>query len=298
MTVVAKQPKELNSGFEMEYNITEKMLPNSMLAATLRTLAGCYAEIGAELYVVGATARDIALRMLDVDVQLRGTLDLDVAVSLEQWEQFQRLSEILQCHHFIKAPEQQRFRYVGEDGCNGYIVDIVPFGGIAVEERVAWPPEGSPVMSVRCFNDVMKAADTVRVESGYSFRMASLSGQFLLKLDAWQDRHLQTKKDADDMVYILQNAYVAYALSRNRLPDEIDLDAEQFNLMVAGAEWIASDLNQILTVSHRRYYAQLLSEEVEKAEESELINDMLDVSDSRHYQIYRRALSRMSQILA
>ena len=282
----------------MEYKVTEKMLHNRLLADTLQALAGCYAGIGAELYVVGATARDIALRLLNVEMQLRGTLDLDVAVSLERWEQFQQLSDVLLEHYFVKLPERQRFRYVGKDGCNGYIVDIVPFGGIAEEERVSWPPEGSPVMSVRCFNDVMSAADTVNVDGAFTFRIASLSGQFLLKLDTWQDHHLQTKKDAEDMVYILKNVYVAYALSREGLADEIDLETEHFDLVVAGAEWMASDLKRMLTASHRHYYAQLLGEEVEKEVESELLNDMLDVSDSRHYQVYRRALSRMSQILA
>lgn len=282
----------------MEYNITEKTLPNRLLVDTLHALADCYAEIGSELYVVGATARDIALRLLNIDGQVRRTLDLDVAVSLERWEQFEQLSEILLQHHFVKEPEQQRFRYIEEDGNNSYTVDIVPFGKIAVEEQVAWPPEGTPVMSVRCFNDVMLAADKVIVSNDFSFRIASLSGQFLIKLDTWQDRHPRTKKDADDMVYILQNVYVAYALSRNSLPDEIDLDAEHFDLAVAGAEWIASDLKQILTIPHRQYYAQMLKEEVEKEVDSKLLNDMLDVSDIRHYRTYRRALLRMSQILA
>ena len=282
----------------MEYNITEKTLPNRLLVDTLRALADSYAEIGSELYVVGATARDIALRLLNIDGQVRGTLDLDVAVSLEHWEQFEQLSEILLQHHFVKAPEQQRFRYIGEDGNNSYTVDIVPFGKIAVEEQVAWPPEGTPVMSVRCFNDVMLAADKVIVSNDFSFRIASLSGQFLIKLDTWQDRHPRTKKDADDMVYILQNVYVAYALSRSSLPDEIDIDAEQFDLAVAGAEWMASDLKQILTIPHRQYYARMLKEEVEKEVDSKLLNDMLDVSDIRHYRTYRRALLRMSQILA
>lgn len=282
----------------MEYNITEKTLPNRLLADTLRALADSYAEIGSELYVVGATARDIALRLLNIDGQVRRTLDLDVAVSLEHWEQFEQLSEILLQHHFVKAPEHQRFRYIGEDENNSYTVDIVPFGKIAVEEQVAWPPEGTPVMSVRCFNDVMLAADKVIVSNDFSFRIASLSGQFLIKLDTWQDRHPKTKKDADDMVYILQNVYVAYALSRSSLPDEIDIDAEQFDLAVAGAEWMASDLKQILTIPHRQYYARMLKEEVEKEVDSKLLNDMLDVSNSRHYRPFRRALLRMSQILA
>jgi predicted nucleotidyltransferase len=152
-------------------------------------------------------------------------------------------------------------------------------------------------MSVRCFSEVMNYADRVRVGDEFSFRLASLSGQFLLKLDTWSDRRLSTRKDASDMVYILQNVYVAYALTRDGLPQEVDIEATTFDVTVAGAEWIASDLRKILSPSNRQYYARMLQQEVDKEDEGLLLNDMLDVSDSRNYSIFRRALSRISQIL-
>ena len=176
-------------------------------------------------------------------------------------------------------------------------MDIVPFGSIAQQEQVAWPPEGSPVMSVKCFDDVMRHADKVDIDGQYSFYLASLSGQFIIKLDTWQDRHLTTRKDAVDMIFILQNVYVAYALSRQALPSEITIDTEQFDVMIAGAEWIASDLRNILSEEHRKYYAEMLSSEIAKEEDSDLLNDMLDFSDSGKYITICRALTRMAEIL-
>ena len=280
----------------MTYEIHKSDLQNDLLMETLQALSACYQQIGAEVYVVGAAARDLALRLLKVTSAPRRTLDLDVAVLLQDWSQYERLTEILLQNPFVKSAAKQRFIYIGDDGQNRYEVDIVPFGTIAENEQVAWPPEGSPVMSVRCFDDVMRCADCVQVENAFSFRIASLSGQFLIKLDAWSDRHLTTRKDASDMVFILQNVYVAYALSRAGLPEEIDIDAEHFDVVVAGAEWIASDLKQILSAEHRAYYAQMLQAEVEKEENSPLLNDMMDVSDARNYELYRRALIRMAQI--
>lgn len=99
------------------------------------------------------------------------------------------------------------------------------------------------------------------------------------------------------MVYILQNVYVAYALTRDGLPQEVNIEATTFDVTVAGAEWIASDLRKILSPSNRQYYARMLQQEVDKEDEGLLLNDMLDVSDSRNYSIFRRALSRLSQIL-
>lgn len=282
----------------MGYNISIEELQSDLLAETLHELSICYAELGTEVYVVGAAARDLAMRLLKMQNAPRRTLDLDVAVLLQDWQQYKQLTTILLHHHFIKASEKQRFIYQGTNGKNQYEVDIVPFGAIAIDEQVAWPPDCSPVMSVRCFEDVMRAADRVVVDNSFSFRIAPLSGQFLIKLDTWQDRHLKTKKDAADMVYILQNIYVAYALHSNGLPPEIDINAEQFDVTVAGAEWIAADLKKILTLEHRRYYVALLQTELDQEENSSLLNDMLDMSDSRNYMLFRRALSRMVQILS
>lgn len=281
----------------MEYTINKDKLENELLAETLSALSECYAAIGSEVYVVGAAARDIALRLLNVEDTPRRTLDLDVAVTLSDWSQYNKLSAIMQQNNFVKAEALQRFYYLGKDGRNRYEVDVVPFGEVEKDGLIAWPPEGSPVMSVKCFSEVMSHADKVTVDEDFSFRLASLSGQFLLKLDTWSDRHLHTKKDVSDMIYIMQNVYVPYALSRSPFPTDIDTDTETFDPTVAGAEWIAIDLKGMLSTEHQSYYADMLQSEIDKEEESELINDILDVSDSRSYSLFRMALIRMVQIL-
>ena len=280
----------------MEYTIHKEDLQNDLMAETLQVLAGSYRQLGAEVFVVGAAARDIALRLLDVTNAPRRTMDLDVAVMLQEWNQYERLTSILLQNHFEKAREKQRFYYLGSNGRIRFEVDIVPFGAIAEEDQVAWPPEGSPVMSVRCFEDVMRAADKVTVDGAFAFRLASLSGQFLIKLDTWNDRRMKTKKDAVDMAFLLQNVYVAYALAHDGLPPEVDTNTEQFDVIVAGAEWMAADLKKILSDEHRHFYAEMLRGELTKNEESHLLNDLLDVSDSRNYKLYLRAFERMAQI--
>ncbi|MBR5027672.1 MAG: hypothetical protein IKX51_00490 [Bacteroidales bacterium] len=281
----------------MEYIIAKKDLKNDLLVETLCALAKCYKQLPADVYVVGAVARDLAFQLLQVANASRRTMDLDVAVMLKEWGQYKRLSDILLDNGFVKAPEKQRFLYLGIDGQRQYVVDIVPFGSIAENGQVAWPPEGSPVMSIRCLEDVLRTADKVQVDNDFAFYIPSLSGQFLVKLDAWQDRGATTRKDAYDMVYILQNVYIAYALANNVLPDEVDIDAEHFDVVAAGAEWIAADLAQMLTTEDRIFYANILHAELDEEENSRLLNDMLDVSDNRNYLLYRRALSRMEEIL-
>lgn len=281
----------------MNYTITQADLQNDLLAETLQALSQAFAAIGAEVYVVGAVARDMALRLLHVDDTPRRTLDLDVALALDSWDRFDQLSHSLLQHHFVKAQELQRFYYLGTNQRFRYMVDIVPFGQVEQKGIVAWPPEGSPLMTVRCLSAVMQHADIIRVDNNFAFRLASLSGQFLIKLDSWTDRHVSTRKDAADMAYILQQAYIAYALMRDSLPPQVSIEASSFHTTVAGAEWIAADLHAILPPDLRQYYASLMQHELERAEESDLLNDLLDMAGSRDYGIFRQALLRMVQIL-
>ncbi len=281
----------------MEYKVTHNLLQNDLLVETLHALSDCYQQLRMELFVVGAAARDIGMLLLQESSAPRKTLDLDVAVLLQDWNQYEQLTQVLLTNHFEKQAAKQRFIYRGENGSNFYEVDIVPFGAIADNEMVAWPPEGSPVMSVRCFADVMQQADKVIVDDMFAFRIASLSGQFLIKLDAWNDRHLTTKKDAADMYYILQNVFTAYAISRPSLSTMIDIEATTFDVVVAGAEWVADDLRSILSAEHRAYYAKLLADEVAKEEDSLLVDNMLDYAGVTQYELIRRALRRMAEIL-
>ena len=280
----------------MTYTLKREELGNDLLMSVLEALTNAYKEIGSEVYVVGAAARDLSLKLLRAGSAPRRTMDLDVAVLLEKWNEYEHLTEILIKDGFIKAPEKQRFYYCRIENVR-YEVDIVPFGDIAQEEMIAWPPEGNPVMSVRCFADVMKNADKVVVEGRFAFRMASLSGQWLIKLDAWCDRHLMTRKDAADMQFILENAYIALALSSDAIPGTISLDASTFDQTVAGAEWIASDLLNMLSKDHKMYYANMLDSEVIQREDSQLVNDLLDNAVIGTFDSICRALVRMSQIL-
>ena len=83
----------------MEYNISKNELRNDLLAETLHELSICYTELGAEVYVVGAAARDIAMHLLNMLNALRRTLDLDVAellqTELDQEENSPLLNDML-----------------------------------------------------------------------------------------------------------------------------------------------------------------------------------------------------------
>lgn len=255
----------------MEYRITKQELGNEWMYHALFALEKCMAIHGLPLYVVGARARDIAMRMMKLDEPKRHTEDLDVAVAIESWEVFDSLCSTMEKNCFKRFKNTQKFFYKGENRDLDFEVDVVPFGGVAVEEKIGWPPNGDPLMSVKCFQDVMKMADTVVVDEKFKFKMASLCGQFLIKLDAWNDRKTRTDKDAEDMLFILRNYFDTQILQEITPPDVVDFKDDKLDIIMWSAQWLAYDVGKLLTTEHLLFYSNLVAEELAKEENSELI---------------------------
>lgn len=282
----------------MEYNITRDTLQNNLLYDTLKALSKVMYDLQLDVYVVGALARDIAMEILKMPPSPRRTADLDVAIALKDWSQFELLKEQLLKNNFVKGKPKQRFYYKGEDGNNDYEIDIVPFGKLETDEKVAWPPEGNPEMSVKCFKDVMNIADTVVIDDTIIVKMAPLSGQFLIKFDTWIDRHLLTDKDAADMLYIMDNFYLAYVSFKQPVPDDVQETSESFDLLNGGARWIACEMREFLTNEHLQFYTNQLQEQIELDENSSLIRTMSNkYSASDSHMIVRNALIGMVEVL-
>ena len=268
----------------MEYKITRDTLQNDLLYDTLKALSKVMYDLQLDVYVVGALARDIAMEILKMPSSPRRTADLDVAIALKDWSQFELLKEQLLKNNFVKGKPKQRFYYKGEDSNNDYEIDIVP--------------EGNPEMSVKCFKDVMNIADTVVIDDTITVKMAPLSGQFLIKFDTWIDRHLLTDKDAADMLYIMDNFYLAYVSFKQPVPDEVQETSESFDLLNGGARWIACEMREFLTNKHLQFYTNQLQEQIELDENSPLIRTMSNkYSASDSHMIVRNALIGMVEVL-
>lgn len=264
----------------MEYRISKQELGNNWLYSTLAALERCMSQHGLPLYVVGATARDISLKLLKSPKAERGTKDLDVAIAIKNWSIFNEVTNTLLANNFTKDPhKKQKFYYRGDNKEIDYEVDIVPFGGVEENETVSWPPEGNPAMSVRSFQDVMKAAVTVTINESVSFKMAPLYGQFLMKLDAWNDRHLVDDRDAEDM-YIIADNYFMTMIGIRSVPEAVEPYSEDTEPIIYSARWLACEASKILTTDHLVYYINLIDEELKKEERSELITQLMSQRSS------------------
>lgn len=289
----------------MEYRISKSDLANDWLYKTLIALDMCMAKHGLPLYIVGARARDIAMKLMKGDEPKRRTEDLDIAIAVENWQMFDAICQTLREHHFKRYGETQKFYYKGENNDIDFEVDIVPFGGVAVDEKIGWPPEGNPIMSVKCFEDVMKEAVTVIVNNVVKVKMAPLCGQFLIKLDTWNDRHTATDKDAEDMIFILRNYLDIQLLYKNdnTPPDVVSFEDESKDTIIWGAQWLANDISKLLTTEHLKFYANLISKEMAQEEKSELIYHFMkyygnkEVDDiNSYYELCRNIWREFEQI--
>jgi predicted nucleotidyltransferase len=252
-----------------KFEITSDSLQNPLLSELLHKLADSFGRVGTEFYVIGATARDIILRQLAGTTSGRKTRDLDIAIAIPRWEVFGEIQKQLVADGFEKSRDMyQRFYY------KDYELDVVPYGVIAKEDDyIYWPPEEEIAMSVKGFDEVLSEAITVSIDGAYDIKIASLPGLFVLKFNAWVDRGVKTEKDATDMSFIIANYFFAN-VDRGVHPEVFDWD--DFDEYVAGAYWLAWDIAGLLKKPQLQYYRDLIGAELEKAEQSRLLNQILE----------------------
>lgn len=276
----------------MSYSISSEQLQHPLLKPILNALARYFSKNEIQFYVIGATARDI-LMQLHNEKSGRATQDLDIAIAVADWGRYQEVEKgILEIEGFSKdKKQQQRFLYL-----NTFPLDIVPFGDVMQQDdKIFWPPDEQIAMSVLGFNEVALATQKIKVDDDFSVEFASLVGIFLLKLVAWSERHIDGNKDADDMAFILNN-YLS--INQDRVIEKhADLyNDDEFDTRTAGARLLGRDLAELLKESTKvkQKIIRLLETEVKLAEESRLLNQVVETHQSFNYEVILRCLINIS----
>jgi predicted nucleotidyltransferase len=164
-------------------------------------------DLEIEYFVTGATARDILLDgVFGLDTG-RATRDVDLALALHGWLQFEAVKRrLVETGAF--APDEgvvHRLLHLTGSGQRGYPVDLIPFGPIEEPaNEIAWPPDRSIVMNVAGYREAFDAARAVEIQPGFVIRVASLPGLVVLKLLAWADRGPEDPRDAIDLGILLR----------------------------------------------------------------------------------------------
>jgi predicted nucleotidyltransferase len=275
----------------MSYNISSKKFTHPLLKPILQELTEYFKDSGISFFVIGATARDIIMELHD-ESSGRLTHDLDIAITINDWEQYKQIEDgIENLLNFTKDPGQkQRFKYLDK-----FDLDIVPFGDIMKEDnKIFWPPDQEFAMTVLGFSAVNDAALKVSIDGDIEIQIASLAGIFLLKIVAWGDRNHKTNKDAEDMAFILQN-YLE--IHRDELVEYFEeIYTEDHTILKGGATLLGIQLNDVLEnyPEAKQSIKEILTAEIEKKEESKLINQILETHKVLRYEEVLKSIQNIN----
>jgi len=224
-------------------------------------------------FVVGASARDYILKHCYGLEPARMTRDVDLGVEVAGWDQFKRLTDsLINKRRFTSSPERQRFFF------GTLPIDIVPFGSVANEDKkISWPPEHEIVMSVVGFEEAYRSSMLIRLSSdpALEIRLPTLPGLALMKIISWEDRYPERKKDAEDLLFIMNNYEQAGNFDRLYDHEQKLLKEENFDTQLASIRLLGRDMAIIADHSTTKMVRNILDSETGHKSQYRLIADMI-----------------------
>ncbi|HYC59206.1 MAG TPA: hypothetical protein VEK79_06530 [Thermoanaerobaculia bacterium] len=226
------------------------------LGQVLRLFHDATQQLAKRTLIVGAMARDLILHHAYGLRITRATADLDIAVAVESWDAFYRLEEKL-----IAKGAQRDPHIVHRFFINDWKLDVVPFGKVERDGIIVWP-ETESKMSVVGFDEASSHALEVLLPRQIRAFVASPPALLMLKLIAWEDRHLvEPRHDAVDIRTLIDS----YAESWNddRLYTEADDLLQRFGYdnSLAGAALLGRDSAAIARPTTRARMIEIVERE-------------------------------------
>ncbi len=230
----------------------------------LRRVDAVARDLAVDYFVVGAMARDILLTGVFGLSPSRATRDVDLAVAMPGWREFEVMKARLVDTGAFRSDQRitQRLYHVRTAAAGGgYPLDLIPFGGVEREGgAIAWPPDGAVVMNVAGYAEVFASAVPVELEPGLTIRVASLAGLAILKLFPWADRGASNSRDAIDFATLLRQYSAAGNEDRLYGVQIGVLEAVGYDFDLAGARLLGVDAERIAAPSTRKQILELFDE--------------------------------------
>ena len=251
-----------------------------------REVLGVAGQLQLEVLVVGAMARDLVL-VHGFGARLeRGTRDVDFAVQIKDWQSFQELTEGLIEKGFTKADKLAHRFYLKDDDGIRWEIDIVPFGDLADENGcIKWPPDESIELSVLGFDEAFENSLIVQLGDGdnqFSIQVAAPASMAFLKLISWLERDPSIRtKDAKDIQYLMRT-YSKIQVVFDRMYDEGDMEAQEWDERRASASILGRDASSQLKKEVCDYLNDALFSKREKLDL--LLNEMTESSQGQGYE--------------
>lgn len=222
-------------------------------------------------FIVGATARDVVFEHSYNIQSPRLTRDVDIAIQLSDWDEFEELKKILlRTGDFVQSNVPHRLTY------NITVqVDLVPFGAItAGGSTLHWPREDTH-MNVLGFEEAFHSALTVRLsdEPTLDVPVAAPRAQIVLKLIAWSERAPADKRDARDLEFLLHH-YMETGAAEYLHERHADLLDDSFDFVRVGARIAGRAIGEEFSAKTKAFIHDLLSRQVTNPDNAPLAEDM------------------------
>lgn len=205
--------------------------------------------------LVGAAARDFLLEHQHGIKTGRLTKDLDIAVLLNCWDEYQELRKtLLAVGDFSETRFQNKMKFQ-----NILEIDFIPFGAVEnAQGKVALLPDWNFIMDISGFRDVFDASSIVELEKTLSIRIVSLAGLAVLKIFAWNDRQNESDKDAADLRVII-DSYLDAGNNPRIFAEFPEIITDDFDYGKTGAWLLGKDIHVIALPKTRDKLLRLLT---------------------------------------
>lgn len=202
------------------------------------------------------------------------------------------LVEVLQVVNQVATTLGIRFFMVG-----AMARDIVPFGGVAEGQgKISWPPEHEVFMSTMGFQEAYEPAMTLRLSDQpvLDVKVPTIPGMVLMKVISWHDRYPERPKDAEDLLFLMD--HYAGAGNEERLFEKEDelLQAEDFDLVMAGIRLLGRDMGAIGSDSTGEAVASILKNEIGEQHRYRLVQDM--IKGARIFDEFNETLEKLKKL--
>ncbi len=238
------------------YDISQKI--DKLTLEILKKIKSITEKQKIEYFIVGATVRDMILNYVYGIKVYRATNDIDFAVRIRSWDEYNLLINKVEKAGFEKSESiVHRYTY------KGMIIDFIPFGDVSVDgSRITWPGKDQKEMNVIGFDNAFTNAEDILIQTDPEIliKAASVVSLVVLKMVAWNDRTINLRsKDAKDL-YLIITTYLN-AGNEERLYDHQDIVDLAIDYELSGAILLGKDIANTITKKVYTALLEILNEE-------------------------------------
>jgi predicted nucleotidyltransferase len=195
-------------------------------------------------YLIGVNATDLQLLKEGIKPS-RGTKDIDFAVMLSSFAEYNKITDALEEKGFRKAKDPFTLYHAALN----VAIDVLPFGQIEENDTINFT-EREVIMNVLGFKETLTESTEVSVDETFSIQVPPLHGMVVLKLIAWSDRPEIRATDLDDIYRIVKHYF--HVESETIFNDHFDLlGIEPFNELLIAARVLGRNISKVLDKSVR-----------------------------------------------